>query len=127
MGGLAVLYAATVADKLDEQTKEKLPSIDGAFAMCPLLDGEATSHRGNETRLTTGFTVPDRPNAVVTAIGKLLVKVAGKVPLLDGGPIGAHWQLRFGTGLTADWLFIRLHPRRRTCTCRVQSRSCVAS
>ncbi|KAI5454753.1 hypothetical protein NCC49_003638 [Naganishia albida] len=60
MGGLAVLYAATVADKLDKQTKEKLPSIDGAFAMCPLLD------------------VPDRPNAVVTAIGKLLVKVAGK-------------------------------------------------
>jgi hypothetical protein len=36
--------------------------------------------------------VPDRPNAVVTAIGKLLVKVAGKVPLLDGGPIGERIQ-----------------------------------
>lgn len=40
MGGLTVLYAATVADKLDEENKGKMPRIDGAFAMCPLLDGK---------------------------------------------------------------------------------------
>lgn len=45
MGGLTVLYAATVADKLDEETRGKMPNIDGAFAMCPLLDGESTSYR----------------------------------------------------------------------------------
>ncbi|KAJ9104772.1 hypothetical protein QFC19_003913 [Naganishia cerealis] len=69
MGGLTVLYALTVADRLTEEEREKMPPVNGAFAMCPLLD------------------VPDRPNAVVTAVGKLLCKVAGKVPLLDGGPI----------------------------------------
>jgi alpha-beta hydrolase superfamily lysophospholipase len=70
MGGLTVLYALTLYDGFDEETRARMPPIHGAFAMCPLLD------------------VPDRPNAVVTAIGKLLSRVAGKVPLLDSGPLG---------------------------------------
>lgn len=45
MGGLTVLYAATVADKLDAETKGKMPRIDGAFAMCPLLDGKPHDHQ----------------------------------------------------------------------------------
>ncbi|KAJ9108735.1 hypothetical protein QFC21_000055 [Naganishia friedmannii] len=69
MGGLTVLYALTTADRFTAEEREKMPPVHGAFAMCPLLD------------------VPDRPNAIVTAVGKLLVKVAGKVPLLDGGPL----------------------------------------
>ncbi|KAJ9125110.1 hypothetical protein QFC22_000063 [Naganishia vaughanmartiniae] len=69
MGGLTVLYALTTADRFTQEEREKMPPVHGAFAMCPLLD------------------VPDRPNAIVTAVGKLLVKVAGKVPLLDGGPL----------------------------------------
>jgi hypothetical protein len=47
MGGLTVLYAATVADKLDEETRGKMPSIGGAFAMCPLLDGESDQLSGS--------------------------------------------------------------------------------
>jgi hypothetical protein len=70
MGGLTVLYALTLYDGFDEESRARMPPIHGAFAMCPLLD------------------VPDRPNAVVTAIGKLLSRVAGKVPLLDSGPLG---------------------------------------
>ena len=40
MGGLTVLYALTVSDRFDEETRAKMPPIHGAFAMCPLLDGE---------------------------------------------------------------------------------------
>ncbi|KAJ9127780.1 hypothetical protein QFC24_000063 [Naganishia onofrii] len=69
MGGLTVLYALTTADRFTEEERGKMPPVHGAFAMCPLLD------------------VPDRPNAIVTAVGKLLVKVAGTIPLLDGGPL----------------------------------------
>jgi alpha-beta hydrolase superfamily lysophospholipase len=40
MGGLTVLYALTTADRFTEEERGKMPPVHGAFAMCPLLDGE---------------------------------------------------------------------------------------
>lgn len=40
MGGLTVLYALTTADRFTQEEREKMPPIHGAFAMCPLLDGQ---------------------------------------------------------------------------------------
>lgn len=48
MGGLTVLYALTISDRFDEETKAKMPPIHGAFAMCPLLDGESSGLSLNE-------------------------------------------------------------------------------
>jgi alpha-beta hydrolase superfamily lysophospholipase len=39
MGGLTVLYALTLYDGFDEETRARMPPIHGAFGMCPLLDG----------------------------------------------------------------------------------------